>query len=101
MYINKIAIDENFSSLVLTENLPSIKDIKKLNEASISKKEFLSLFDSQITSRHLDLQARELKSKNLSFYTIGSSGHEGNAGLGKVFSYHDPAFLHYRSCAFF
>jgi 2-oxoisovalerate dehydrogenase E1 component len=57
------------------------------------------LFESQITSRHLDLMARALRKENRGFYTIGSSGHEGNAVFGRVVRYSDPAFLHYRSGA--
>lgn len=49
----------------------------------------------------LDLIARQLKEKGLSFYTIGSSGHEGNAVFGHVFRVTDMAFLHYRSGAFY
>ena len=39
---------------------------------------FLELLESQFTSRHLDLIARELRSRDAAFYTIGSTGHEGN-----------------------
>lgn len=49
----------------------------------------------------LDLIARQLKEKGLSYYTIGSSGHEGNAVFGKIFRTSDMAFLHYRSGAFY
>ena len=34
------------------------------------------------------------------FYTIGSSGHEGNAAYAKALRTSDMAFLHYRSAAF-
>ncbi len=33
------------------------------------------------------------------FYTIGSTGHEGNVVLGRLVRASDPAFLHYRSGA--
>ena len=49
----------------------------------------------------MDITARSLKDKGECFYTIGSSGHEGNAVFGKVFPYKDIAFLHYRSAPFF
>jgi len=49
----------------------------------------------------MDLKARLLKDEGKCFYTIGSSGHEGNAVFGKVFPHTDMAFLHYRSGAFF
>src|ERR1700751_6172710 len=41
----------------------------------------LELFDAQLASRHLDIAARWLRAQGAGFYTIGSSGHEGNAGV--------------------
>jgi len=61
----------------------------------------VSLFECQLQSRWTDFVARELKNEGLSFYTIGSSGHEGNAMLGQITRHTDPAFLHYRSGGFF
>src|SRR5690554_631593 len=61
----------------------------------------IELFESQIQSRLLDLQARVLQSRGDSYYTIGSAGHEGNAAIAKVLRPADPAFLHYRGAAFF
>ena len=49
----------------------------------------------------MDLKARLLKDEGKCYYTIGSSGHEGNAVFGKIFPYTDTAFLHYRSAPFF
>ncbi|MBX3688040.1 thiamine pyrophosphate-dependent enzyme [Dokdonella sp.] len=65
-----------------------------------SAQDFLELFESQLVSRHLDLMARVLRVKNKVFYTIGSSGHEGNAMVARLTRHTDPAFLHYRSGAF-
>jgi 2-oxoisovalerate dehydrogenase E1 component len=62
--------------------------------------EFLQLFSCQLQSRHLDLQAREMRARNEGFYTIGSSGHEANAAVGLLCRETDPAFLHYRSGGF-
>jgi 2-oxoisovalerate dehydrogenase E1 component len=53
-----------------------------------------------MTSRQLDLMARIKRLENKVFYTIGSSGHEGNALVGRLTRKTDPAFLHYRSGAF-
>ncbi|MFE9576564.1 thiamine pyrophosphate-dependent enzyme [Nocardia sp. NPDC006044] len=61
----------------------------------------LELFESQATSRQLDLAARQLGASKRGFYSIGSSGHEGNAALGVALRVTDPALLHYRSGAFF
>ena len=59
------------------------------------------LFDAQLTSRHLDLAARWLRSFNEGFHTIGSSGHEGNAAVAAALRPDDPALLHYRSGGFY
>ncbi|MEU5876293.1 thiamine pyrophosphate-dependent enzyme [Spirillospora sp. NPDC047279] len=61
----------------------------------------LELFDAQLGSRHLDLAARWLQGRKRGFYTIGSSGHEGNAAVAAALRPDDPALLHYRSGAFF
>ncbi|MBF6167547.1 MFS transporter [Streptomyces gardneri] len=61
----------------------------------------LRLFEAQATSRHLDLAARRLGSARRGYYSIGSSGHEGNAALAAASRTTDPALLHYRSGAFF
>ncbi len=61
----------------------------------------VELFEAQIASRHLDLAARWLRSFNEGFYTIGSSGHEGNAAVAAALAPTDPALLHYRSGAFY
>jgi len=61
----------------------------------------LALFDAQLGSRHLDLAARWLRSQGKGYYTIGSSGHEGNAAVAAALRPTDPALLHYRSGGFF
>ncbi len=62
--------------------------------------DFMALFESQLVSRHLDLMARVLRVQQKVFYTIGSSGHEGNAMVARLTRHTDPAFLHYRSGGF-
>jgi 2-oxoisovalerate dehydrogenase E1 component len=64
---------------------------------SLSVRQALELFEDQVSSRLLDVAARELKKKNLSFYTISSAGHEQNAIVGALLRLDDPCFLHYRS----
>ncbi|MGW0249842.1 thiamine pyrophosphate-dependent enzyme [Nocardia goodfellowii] len=63
--------------------------------------ELLELFESQAASRHLDLAARKLGAQRRGYYSIGSSGHEGNAAVAAALRQTDPALLHYRSGAFF
>ena len=59
------------------------------------------LFGAQLASRHLDVAARWLREQQAGFYTIGSSGHEGNAAVAAALRPTDPALLHYRSGAFY
>ncbi|WP_149193997.1 thiamine pyrophosphate-dependent enzyme [Luteimonas suaedae] len=68
--------------------------------SALDTRGFRELFESQLVSRHLDLMARVLRVQNKVFYTIGSSGHEGNAMVARLTRHTDPAFLHYRSGAF-
>ncbi len=62
--------------------------------------EILEFFESQIAARHLDFIARILRTEDKSYYTIGSTGHEGNVAVGAATRHTDPAYLHYRSGAF-
>lgn len=68
--------------------------------SALDAQSFVQLLESQLVSRHLDLMARVLRVQNKVFYTIGSSGHEGNAMVARLTRHTDPAFLHYRSGAF-
>jgi 2-oxoisovalerate dehydrogenase E1 component len=61
----------------------------------------LAIFDAQAESRHLDFAARWMQQQGRGYYTIGSSGHEGNAALAAALRPTDPALLHYRSGAFY
>ena len=94
-------IDQNFITWVKSGNLPQSDTATTLSTSGMTSKTFMDVFESQMISRHLDLAARRLRARNLTFYTIGSSGHEGNAVHGSVFRITDMAFLHYRSGAFF
>lgn len=93
-------VDENFLARVQRQEFPTATRRITAKAAGLDNRTFIELFASQILSRHLDLRARILKDQGLGFYTIGSSGHEGNAAVGKVFRHTDMAFLHYRSGAF-
>jgi 2-oxoisovalerate dehydrogenase E1 component len=92
-------VDDNFIQRVTSGELPVPR--AGFSQLNINHNQLLSWFDSQIKSRLLDIVARRLKERGQSFYTIGSSGHEGNAVIADVFSLKDMAFLHYRSGAFF
>jgi 2-oxoisovalerate dehydrogenase E1 component len=93
--------DQNFLKLVRSGQLPAPRVLVRFEDTSLTREEAIDLFETQVMSRHLDYEARILKTRNESFYTIGSAGHEGNAVFGKVFRHTDMAFLHYRSGALF
>lgn len=68
--------------------------------SSLTAGEALRIFEDQLLSRAIDVEARRLKATGRSFYTISSAGHEQNAVLGRLLRITDPSFLHYRSGAF-
>ncbi|WP_154223329.1 thiamine pyrophosphate-dependent enzyme [Marinicella rhabdoformis] len=88
-------VDQNFIEFVKSHQAEETK--QSLEQQGLNEGVVLDIFESQVRSRQLDLMARILKLQNKVFYTIGSSGHEGNAMLGKLLRHTDPAFLHYRS----
>ena len=97
-------VDQNFIECVrewrgAAHRAPAA-DAPVLPGSTLDAQGFRELFESQLISRHLDLMARVLRVQNKVFYTIGSSGHEGNAMLARLTRHTDPAFLHYRSGAF-
>ena len=93
-------LEELFYESLNNNKFPDPKSHTTLFESGLTKTKALDIFTSQIESRHLDLIARKIKNEGKGFYTIGSSGHEGNAAIASAFSVKDMAFLHYRSCAF-
>ena len=105
MAVNRAGIvDKNFVALLgdLREG-PARTDLESpvRDGTSLTARQAIQLFETQIESRHLDIAARALKARNECFYTIGSSGHEGNAAVAAACTPDDPAFLHYRSGAFY
>jgi 2-oxoisovalerate dehydrogenase E1 component len=97
-------VDQNFIDYVRAHPGASLSkpapEQAVLAGSALDARGFLELFESQLISRHLDLMARVLRVKNKVFYTIGSSGHEGNAMVARATRHTDPAFLHYRSGGF-
>ena len=89
-------IDEHFTATVSAMTEHPLAD-----GSSLAVPNCLALFDAQLGSRHLDLAARWLRSNGKGYYTIGSSGHEGNAAVAAALRPTDPALLHYRSGGFF
>ena len=59
------------------------------------------LYEAQCQSRQADLAAIWMQAQGRGFYTIASSGHEGNAAVAAALRPDDPALLHYRSGGFY
>ena len=102
-------VEQNFADSVLKLRVASTpaslggQDLPAAIRAgsALTGERCLELFDAQLASRHLDLAARWLRKRKAGFYTIGSSGHEGNAAVAAALRGDDPALLHYRSGAFY
>jgi len=99
-------VDQNFIREVeaaLGQPAPHAADLSAAPwpGSPLTGREAIACFEAQVGSRMLDLEARELKARDAGFYTIGSSGHEGNAAVAAATRPTDPAFLHYRSGGFF
>ncbi|HEV7233248.1 MAG TPA: thiamine pyrophosphate-dependent enzyme, partial [Sphingorhabdus sp.] len=96
MFDRPTILDEAFVRRVAAHDFPAARS----NAApyAVPAHKLIDLFDSQIMSRHLDLWAR--RSKGKTFYSIGSSGHEGTAAMAAAARTTDMAFLHYRDGAF-
>jgi 2-oxoisovalerate dehydrogenase E1 component len=94
-------VKQQLIDAVRTGKLPVTAANLSLQASGMTGAQLVDLFETQIMSRHLDLQSRVMQKNGQSFYTIGSAGHEGNAACAEAFRYNDMAFLHYRSGAFF
>ncbi len=93
-------VHENFLNRVKSEDFPNPRSSVSLEDAGLNTSQLVEMFETQVLSRHLDLQSRKLQARGEGFYTIGSSGHEGNAAIAAAFRIGDMAFLHYRDAAF-
>ncbi|MGD8688604.1 MAG: thiamine pyrophosphate-dependent enzyme [Gammaproteobacteria bacterium] len=98
-------VDRNFTDFLddwdeTPASRPADSDPIRPGDGELTCADFRELFESQMASRHLDLEARAMRQRNEGFYTIGSSGHECNTVIGRLTRHTDPAFLHYRSGGF-
>ena len=93
-------VHENFLRRVSMSDLPTRPSGTSLADAGLSPEALVEIFYSQVLSRQLDRASRKLQARGEGFYTIGSSGHEGNAAIAAAFRPTDLAFLHYRDAAF-
>jgi 2-oxoisovalerate dehydrogenase E1 component len=94
------AVDRAFTAAIEALRASPVTPFAEAS-AGMSPELALQIFDAQIASRHIDFAAVWLREQDAGFYTIGSAGHEGNAVVAAALRRDDPAFLHYRSGAFF
>lgn len=98
--INRAAVvDRNYRDL-LSAAARGERPALPVAAAAPADADLLALHESMTISRQLDLMARALRVQNKVYYTIGSSGHEGNSMVARLSRHTDPAFLHYRSGGF-
>ncbi len=95
------AVEQNFLAAAQADAFPGPSASLSPAAVGLSPSQLVGLFESQVLSRQLDLHSRRMQARGESFYTIGSAGHEGNAAVAAALRVTDPAFLHYRSGAFF
>ena len=93
-------VHENFLRRVAAQDFPPALNTTSLEESGLTKAGLGEIFTAQILSRQLDRIARKLSKAGQGFYTIGSSGHEGNAAIAWAMRPTDMAFLHYRGAPF-
>lgn len=101
MAIDRAAhVHEQFLTRLASQNFPVPGSLLTAQSAGLSPADLGQIFQSQLASRQLDRAARDLQKSGEGFYTIGSSGHEGNAAIAAALRPTDMAFLHYRDAAF-
>ena len=93
-------VHDNFLHRVSEQDLDLDTNRSAVAESGLSTDQLVSIFYSQVLSRQLDRKSRKMQAQGQGFYTIGSSGHEGNAAIATAFRPTDMAFLHYRDAAF-
>lgn len=94
------SVHRNLMDALKSGDLPARRSTLTLADAGIGAPELVDIFHSQLVSRQLDRVSRALQARGEGFYTIGSSGHEGNAAIAAAARVNDMAFLHYRDAAF-
>lgn len=94
------AVHEKFLARLAMGRLPDRAGLPNPADVGLDAAMLADIYETQLTSRQMDRLSRNLQARGEGFYTIGSSGHEGNAALAAALRLTDMAFLHYRSNAF-
>ncbi|PIE16444.1 MAG: MFS transporter [Rhodobacterales bacterium] len=93
-------VHNNFIRRVSAGDFPTPTSTLSMQQAGLDSAALIQLFHAQVMCRQLDRTSRKMQAKGEGYYTIGSSGHEGNAAIAAALRVTDPAFLHYRDAAF-
>ncbi|WP_299044987.1 thiamine pyrophosphate-dependent enzyme [uncultured Tateyamaria sp.] len=88
-------VHDNFHRRLTANDLPDGSGAGEMDGETL-----LTLYRAQCLSRQLDRTSRAMQKAGQGYYTIGSSGHEGMAGVAHALRPTDMAFLHYRDAAF-
>ncbi|APX13188.1 dehydrogenase E1 component subunit alpha/beta [Tateyamaria omphalii] len=88
-------VHDNFQRRLTDNDLPDGDGAGDMDAETL-----LTLYRAQCLSRQLDRTSRAMQKAGQGYYTIGSSGHEGMAGVAHAIRPTDMAFLHYRDAAF-
>lgn len=94
------AVHEKFLARLASGRLPDRSGLPDPAAVGLDAATLADIYETQLTTRQMDRLSRSLQARGEGFYTIGSSGHEGNAALAAALRLTDMAFLHYRSNAF-
>ncbi len=94
------AVHEKFLARLKDGRLPDRRGLPDPASVGLDAATLADIYETQLTTRQMDRLSRSLQARGEGFYTIGSSGHEGNAALAAALRLTDMAFLHYRSNAF-
>ena len=62
-------LDINFSQKLKNGSLPNNITKHSISNLGLKVSDIISIFESQVFSRHMDIKARELKEKGECFYT--------------------------------
>lgn len=93
--------DQRFRAEIAALRVPASTSPDQFLPPGFTGQDFVELFEAQVLSRQADLAARRLGASGRGFYSIGSSGHEGNVALAAASRVTDPVLPHYRSGALF
>ena len=86
MFNRAEVIDKNFKEFVKKGKLPSPRLSLKLSQTNVKPSDLISLFESQVVSRHMDLKARSLKEEGKTLCEDGKfkEGEDDSAKMNEV-----------------